>query len=330
MVSLSTWPGLPQLPSLCHVSPRITYSTLQTLVDADWSWPQSQQNKKLKDLFSSGRERASEGKFKAAASELLQAFPLIRYFAEHVVQPTGELNNEVASLLAVCSVVDLVLAAKRQQCRAEQLQLALKTHLESHILAYGEEHLVPKHHFSLHHPSQLVRDGVLLDCFVHERKHQVLKHCGGQVKNTRVFERSVTGRVLLEQRRQLRGLLIEDALVGHQCSAPDVAKQLGVDSATVGKCIQYRGVHFSVGDVVLFGGACGGIVNGCAESIGSLYLIVDQLQLVEQCTASSSKWQIGGLCAARLTGSTGTSLAYCWSIDRACRTVLVLHPEGAP
>lgn len=32
----------------------------------------------------------------------------------------------------------------------------------------------PKHHYGLHLPGQLARCGVLLSCFVHERKHRLV------------------------------------------------------------------------------------------------------------------------------------------------------------
>lgn len=46
--------------------------------------------------------------------------------------------------------------------------------------AYGEGHLKPKHHYCFHNAESLASSkSVVLDCWVHERKHQMLK----QVQN---------------------------------------------------------------------------------------------------------------------------------------------------
>lgn len=47
--------------------------------------------------------------------------------------------------------------------------------------AYGTQHLRPKHHFLFHNAQQLAAGSLLLDCFVHERKHQMMKQARRQV-----------------------------------------------------------------------------------------------------------------------------------------------------
>ena len=41
--------------------------------------------------------------------------------------------------------------------------------------AYGSVHLKPKHHYLHHNAARASEAGILLDCWVHERKHQMLK-----------------------------------------------------------------------------------------------------------------------------------------------------------
>ena len=41
--------------------------------------------------------------------------------------------------------------------------------------SYGESHFLPKHHFCLHLPRQLETHGLLCSCFVHERRHKIMK-----------------------------------------------------------------------------------------------------------------------------------------------------------
>lgn len=40
---------------------------------------------------------------------------------------------------------------------------------------YGTDSYVPKHHFSVHLPSLMELHGMLISCFVHERRHKITK-----------------------------------------------------------------------------------------------------------------------------------------------------------
>ena len=50
--------------------------------------------------------------------------------------------------------------------------------------AYGEDSMIPKFHFSLHLPSMLRAHGLLVACFVHERKHKEVKRVANNMSNT--------------------------------------------------------------------------------------------------------------------------------------------------
>lgn len=43
--------------------------------------------------------------------------------------------------------------------------------------AHGIRHILPKHHWMLDIPAQLVRDGLIADAFVIERQHLTVKVC---------------------------------------------------------------------------------------------------------------------------------------------------------
>ena len=40
---------------------------------------------------------------------------------------------------------------------------------------YGEQHYLPKHHLAIHLGQQLELHELLISCFVHERRHKILK-----------------------------------------------------------------------------------------------------------------------------------------------------------
>lgn len=63
-------------------------------------------------MFTESRERASGDGLKAGASEILQAYPLLRHFAATVVEPTGRMAAEIRALRGVCAVLDGFLAVK--------------------------------------------------------------------------------------------------------------------------------------------------------------------------------------------------------------------------
>ncbi len=130
---------------------------------------------------------------------------------------------------------------------------------------------------------QMVSSGLVLDCFVHERKHQMLKRTGTAVKNTVTFEASVLSRVVLQQARQLKSLLVEDGLVGRTSQSSKVAVAFGAPTATVGRSLSCNGLAVGVGDVVLFDGQAG-VVEACAAVAGRIYLLLSLLRRVAKHT----------------------------------------------
>jgi hypothetical protein len=112
----------------------------------------------------------------------------------------AELTGKLASFDAACAVLDVILAAKRGSTPAAQaareLSVKLRHHMTSHIAAYGDDSIRPKHHWNLDLPSQILRDGFVLDAFVIERSHLRVKRIADDVKNTSQFERSVLAGVV--------------------------------------------------------------------------------------------------------------------------------------
>ncbi len=78
----------------------------------------------------------------------------------------------------------------------QQLADSFKAHALAFEKAYPEADVKPKSHYVLHVPRQVVRDGVLLDAFVGERKHGGLKRQSDRVKNILHFKHTVISRAL--------------------------------------------------------------------------------------------------------------------------------------
>eukprot|EP00439_Symbiodinium_sp_Y106_P059455 s539_g8.t1 len=91
----------------------------------------------------------------------------------------------IAKLQAVASAAP----SELQQLIVEQLELAKA--------CWGTEWWIPKCHLALHLPLQLSKHAFLQSCFVHERKHKLVKKVGNQIlDNSKAFEKSILDDVL--------------------------------------------------------------------------------------------------------------------------------------
>ena len=60
---------------------------------------------------------------------------------------------------------------------------AIQNHLQQHSRTYGTDEWKPKMHYAMHLPHQLLRDMIVLDCFVVERSHQLPKLLAASVQH---------------------------------------------------------------------------------------------------------------------------------------------------
>ena len=154
----------------------------------------------------------------------------------------------------------------------------MSTFLKAHKRAYGVEHIRPKHHYAMHSAIQAQESGrTFVDCFVHERKHQVMKRCADAIKNTRTFEASVLGRVLLEQCRQVTSAPPSRTILGGVQPCPFLQAPLMASTVNIGKGLVYDGLQVKVDDIVMFGEQVGKVV-ACASADDRLVLVVQSFR----------------------------------------------------
>ena len=147
--------------------PRFSYAMVRECLSADWGTPMhlGAGVRSLECLFAPLRQKdLAKNTFRCDASPMLALFPLVRHFARSCLLPLGSLGEEVASLEACGRVLDEYIMIKRGG-RGNMWADAIRAFLEQHRQTYGEETMQPKHHWLLHLPSQLRRDGVLVDTF---------------------------------------------------------------------------------------------------------------------------------------------------------------------
>ena len=147
--------------------------------------------------------------FKADASECLSLYAVISLFLQIFVQDVC--GPQVQSFLALCVVLDLLTSLKMCQVGADVLDRAIMRHLELHLIAYGSLLWKPKHHMSTHLAEQLARWGTLLCCFVHERRHKIVKARMKDRRNLTSFEKGVIQELTLQHIHDLKEKVSWDA-----------------------------------------------------------------------------------------------------------------------
>jgi hypothetical protein len=239
---------------------------------------------------------------------------MLRHFVEERLAHIAGLDLQIASFQAVCRVMDLILIAKRGEADVVQasveLQRALEAHMQLHQNAYGTDHIKPKHHWMMDIPRQLVRDRCVLDAFVIERTHQVVKGIATHVDNTHLFERSVlSGVTTLAFQASDDKLAVVDGLMGRTMGLP------GCPGALASKQLRIFGTEIAMDDVVSQGEAVG-IVFACALEVGELLLLVDVMRPLRQNLSHSSIYAPVGERSVWRANSVSRCVAW------------IAHPDG--
>ena len=201
-----------QLLNMLKDKCRIKHAHLNDFMQT-FSWPKTSATGK--HLFAHRTERKNKDdkhpSFSCAASDALGAFAVIQEFLVLQVLGVARRNNDrtlliaCASYFALCSVIVLATMVPRGGVTATILMAAIIKHLTLHKEAYGDDHWVPKFHYTLHLPEQLEDWRILIFCLTHERKHKEVKRYLDVRQNTSAsFEKNVIQDVLHMQKLALR------------------------------------------------------------------------------------------------------------------------------
>ena len=117
------------------------FELLRTYIGSDWILPGYIRGlANLNGVFTDGREKAmfkSKGGMKGSASEMLTVYPMMRRFVESFVVGSagGSLDSGCAVFIAICDLIDTIMAAKKRflhQCRGRW-----QSHTRCNNLVYG-------------------------------------------------------------------------------------------------------------------------------------------------------------------------------------------------
>ena len=214
---------------------------------------------------------------------MLALFPLARHFALNCLAPLGALVEEIASLDACGRVLGEYVLIKRGG-RGENFGQAVTKFLERHRNTYGEGSMKPKHHWLLHLPSQLRKDGFLVDTFPLERLHRKVKKYAENCRASGHYERGVIANCLLAHARAFEETDVRDGLLPPICSWGE----LGVEGLA-SKEARLAQIGLVVGDLVFLEGHQLVQIHLCVSRGGKLGVVAAPLSL--QSRTSQSSWR---------------------------------------
>ena len=150
---------------------------------------------------------------------------------------------------------------------AARLEVETSRFLALHEAAYGTGLVKPKHHWLLDVPSQLRRGGILLDAFVIERQHLLVKSVTEHIRNTSDYETSACCSVLTLQLQHRDDEQLFDGLIGRTARMADHPRARVANTLTVG-CLA-----IGVGEFV-FRSHAAAVVVACALEDNTLFVLV--------------------------------------------------------
>ena len=167
---------------------------------------------------------------------------------------------------------------------AAQLEVATQHFMVLHQRCYGNQHLKPKHHWLMDLGPQVRRDRMILDEFVIERQHLLVKSVAEHVRNTSKFEASVLSSLINAQIRTVRELKMGDELMGRTSLLE------GMPSVLVANKMAIHSFTVTVDEVVLRGHEAGAVL-ACAREGVELFLFVAPMVKLAKVTEQAAKFR---------------------------------------
>lgn len=148
---------------------------------------------KLADAFSATRWKSSANAkhFKCTASEKISMYAIIKIIVVSVFLRAGVCVAECQAYVDCCDVLDLLCSQQHGCVTGRQMCDVIDKFLWSCVRARFRNFMHPKFHWTIHFAIELQRFGFLLTCWVHERKHRMVKRFCQEMKNTVAYEISI-------------------------------------------------------------------------------------------------------------------------------------------
>ena len=219
----------------------------------------------LADAFSHGRWTSSvKAKYlKCTASHAISIYNIICCYIQHVYVRAEICLDACRAYMSLCDVLDLLVVLPRGHVTWEQLNEAIDKFLQDCIKAGWQTYMHPKFHWTLHLVKEFRKFGMLLTCWVHERKHRMVKRYTNNQRNTQSYESSILKEITCQHLHDLMPKFKFSLEVSLQepittCSAHMVkmlSESLNASGAAFTTSRSVRASKFEivhVGDIVVF------------------------------------------------------------------------------
>ena len=104
--------------------------------------------------------------------------------------------QEIHCYVCLCDLVESFMCVARGTIESSDLLARVERFLAAFEAAFGAPCMTPKFHWLLHFKRHWDKFKVLTACFVHERKHKMVKRYCENILNTVQFERTVLHEVV--------------------------------------------------------------------------------------------------------------------------------------
>ena len=183
-----------------------------------WRWPSGVGNAvALADIFSTRRKKGHRDNkhIRCQASDGLSLCSVLAYFVQAVLlEAPGNCRPHCEAYLAFADIVDFIVSIPRGGVTSELLLGAIERFLALFIAAWGFQYTHSKFHWLLHFAKHLRDFGLLISCFVHERKHRWVKRYADDALNTDIYEKTVLKEVFCHHVAMLERTSTFDFTVG--------------------------------------------------------------------------------------------------------------------
>ena len=166
---------------------------------------------------------------------------------------------------------------------SQRLQHLTSEHMRLHKAVYGDALVKPKHHWQLDIAAQIASDCCVLDCFLIERHHCMVKRIADHVKNTSRFEKSVLSGVLNVLSRRMQDASDIAGLRGTSKKLPGSANVF-----VAARCECYS-AQISIDDFVVEDDVVGR-VTACLLEDSTVKVVVDTMTRLRSVSAQSDVW----------------------------------------
>ncbi len=271
---------------LAHVHANgFTIQVLRVLLNASWKLPLFRSNAgSVSDLITDAREKHFNKKkeLTLTASECMDIAASLRFFLEYTPGLRARFPQHVTSFCHLADAVHLIKIGKHAWDVSQELERKLQQHAAAYAAAYGAagDAYIPKLHYCRHTPAPVNMDKFLMDTFVTERKHAMIKEATQHVDNTRVFERSVLGRALVMHEKM--NTLRKYGLIG---------KTFVEDGIEFSVFCQFRGNLIGDGDIICLPGTGALLICGFAKREQELGILAWPLSRGAQLTSAAWSWR---------------------------------------